>query len=105
LADQSLEGPLNIAVQESSAGCRDEQRRGARRRPFAVAAGEVESQSSYGRWVQRKFSSLVELRVVDDKDALIRVEVVPIQADRLADAHPSDGEQPDQGLVGRHSQR
>ena len=39
--DQSLEGPLNPAVEKSSAGCRDEQSRSTYRGSLAISVGEV----------------------------------------------------------------
>ena len=51
--------------------------------------------------VQRHQPGLAELGLADGQHPGREVEVWPVEADRLADAHTGDREQPDQGLVGR----
>jgi hypothetical protein len=56
--------------------------------------------------VQRQQPGLAELAVAHPQQpVVIGVQVVAVQPDRLADAHPGDGQQADQGLVGRCGQR
>jgi len=43
---------------------------------------------------------LAELGVVDGDGAVLEVDVSSVQADGLADAHASGGQQAEQGLIG-----
>jgi hypothetical protein len=55
--------------------------------------------------VQRDQAGLAELAVAHPQPVVVGVEVVAVEPDRLADAHPGDGQQADQGLVGRRAER
>jgi len=56
--------------------------------------------------VQRDQAGLAELAVAHGQQpVVVGVEVVAVEPDRLADAHPGDGQQADQGLVGRRPKR
>jgi hypothetical protein len=58
-----------------------------------------------GAGLQRDFAALAELAVDDSQQPVARVDVVAVEGERLADAHPGDGEQPDQRLAGRRVRR
>ena len=47
---------------------------------------------------------LSELGLVDPDDACVEVDVAPVEADRLADPHARDRQQPEKGLVCRSPQ-
>jgi hypothetical protein len=70
-----------------------------------VAAAEVAAKGAQRARVQRQLARLVELAVAHDQHAGLEIDVVAVQGDRLADPHPGDGEQADQGLICRSAQR
>jgi hypothetical protein len=67
---------------------------------------QVVPQRGHRGWVQRHQAGLAELAVAHPQQpVVVGVEVVAVEPDRLTDAHPADGQQPDQGLVGHRPKR
>ena len=95
------EGLAHAAAIEPGAHGGDEERPRAGPRAEAVALGGVARQGFCDRGVQRDQPGAVELRVADRNDPGLQVDVVAVEADRLADPHAAGSEQPKQRLVGR----
>lgn len=55
--------------------------------------------------MQRQLPEFVELARAHDQQPLVQVEVAPVKCERLADAQPRDGQETEQGVVGRRTQR
>ena len=70
-----------------------------------VSAAAVRGERLDGARVQRNLSGLAELGLSDPQHAAGQVDVVAVQAQRLADAQPGHRQQPDQGLEGGRPQR
>ena len=99
------EGVGHVAAVEPRADAGDEERRRAGCWAEAIALGRVGAQRGGGRGVQRHQAWPVELGVTDGDDAMSKVDVIAVEAGRLADAHARHGEQPEQRLVGGCPQR
>jgi hypothetical protein len=69
-----------------------------------VAQPQVLVQAGNGSRVQREVPGFPELSAVHGQDPSFGIVVAAVEADRLADAHAGDGQQPDQGLEGRGPQ-
>jgi hypothetical protein len=65
---------------------------------------QVLPQPGRGGRVQRQQAGLAELALAHGHHAGGLVEVAGVQGDRLADPHAGDGQQPDQGRVGRRAE-
>jgi hypothetical protein len=106
LADQAVEGAPDVVVAKPGARGGQQQRGADRRREQLVARLEIVPQRRHRGWVQREQAGLAELAVAHPQQpVVVGVEVVAVEPDRLADAHPGDGQQADQGLVGRCPKR
>ena len=67
----------------------------------AIIAAQVVVQRRDGARMQRQGAGLVELAVPDRHHAVRGVEVIVVEADRLADPHAGCRQEADQGPVGR----
>ena len=76
---------------------------GLRTQPIPVCG--VAAQRLGGAGVQRHQPFSVEFGVPDPDHPVGEVDVRTHKAERFADAHAADAEQPEQGLVGRRPQR
>ena len=101
-----MEGAPDAVVAQPGPDGGEQQRRAGWCREQPVADLQVGVQRRHGGGMQRQQPGLAEFAVTHlEQPVVVGVEVVAVQADRLADAHPGDGQQSDQGLVGRRSQR
>lgn len=67
----------------------------------AIIAAQVVVQRRDGARMQRQGAGLVELAVPDRQQAVRGIEVIVVEADRLADPHAGCRQEADQGPVGR----
>src|SRR5437899_2358499 len=96
LVNQALEGPLDVAVDQAGAGQRDEQAWSLGLGIQLAASPEVVAESVDGRAVEWELARLPEFAQPHREHTLSEVEIVPIEADGLADAHAGHCEQGDQ---------
>ena len=95
--------PGPFVAQPAAAG--GQQQGGCLRGGHELAAEpQVLVQASDGGRVQWKVPGLAELGIADGQGAGCGVVVGAVEADRLADAHAGNGQQPDQRLEGRGPQ-
>jgi hypothetical protein len=104
-AQEPGEGAAESGGMKPGARGRDEEGGRRRLRAEVVAPFCVDVERLQGARVQRHLAALAELAVDDAQQSTAAVDVVAVEADRLADAQPADREQPDQRLVGRRLQR
>lgn len=94
-----------LGVDEPGAGGGHEEARGFRLGAQLAAPAGVAAQRLDGGRVQGQLPGLVELRAADREQAGVPAHVVAVGADRLADARPGGGQQPNKGGVGRLPRR
>jgi hypothetical protein len=103
--DDPLERQVNVAVGQPCADRRGEHRHGRFARDGPVTAGQVGAQRRDRRRVDGKLAGLGELALDEGQHAALVVDVGLVQADRLADPHPGDRQQPDQRAHRRGAMR
>ena len=102
---ERVEGEVDVALVQSCAEARDEKRRADRAATELVSPLEVAAERLQRRRVQGHEPRLLELGVADDERALLSVEVVRVEGDRLADPKPAHAQQPDEGLISLRPER
>src|ERR1039458_2500455 len=88
---------MEVAVEDPRARRGEEERVGARLRAELVPALGIGAQRFDGALMQRNLAGLAELRVTDDKETIVEVDVTAIEPEGLADAHPGRVEEADHG--------
>jgi len=95
---------VDVAVDQPTAGRRDQQRVADVRVLVRLAQAQIAAQRRHGRGVQRQLARFAELALAHGQQRVPQVEVRALQPDRLADAHPGHRQQPDQRAIGRLAQ-
>ncbi len=104
-ADQIEPPEMRVAIEQSCAGRRDEERAVAWTGDQLVAATGVAGQGVDGARVQWDLPRLSELGLPDPQHTVVEVDVVTVEPERFPDAHTGDRQQSDQGLEGDGPQR
>jgi len=95
-----VEDPVHGSIAQPFAARADQQGRHARRSGSVIAA-QTGVERRDGRRVQRQGTRLVELGPPDRHHAAVRVEVIAVEGDCLADPHAGHRQKADQGPAGR----
>src|SRR5665647_2799764 len=96
MTDELEKRPVHDAVPEAGSGARREERSRGDPRTGSIGAPEIAPQGGDGRRMERHQAGLAELAHPDRERPLDRIEIHPIEPDRLADAEPADREQADE---------
>src|SRR4051812_4392517 len=80
LADQLVEGRLNVRVEQPGARRGDEERRRIGRPTGPVASAQILTESSHSTRMQRQFAGLA---VADGERAVNGVKIIAIKIDRF----------------------
>ena len=86
---------MEVAIEDPRARRGEEERVGARLRAELVPALSIGPKRFDGAPMQRNLAGLAELRVTNDKEALVKVDVTAVEPEGLADAHPGRVEEAD----------
>jgi hypothetical protein len=97
-----VEGVVNVGVQQSGTRRGNEQRGRASPAKRSISSPKIIGESADAACVQRQFTGFAELSVANDEQAVDRIKIIAVEANRFPNPHPAHHQQTDQSPIGRY---